>query len=104
MRVLVAIDLNDADLDEAYGASRTLTPDVWSDVRASLDARLTEAGYFGDMSYPVRGAVTTAAVVEDLLPILLDCAEVGVEGYPDDADDADAVFEVIRSLRQGADA
>jgi hypothetical protein len=39
MRILIALDLNDDDLTEAYEGQ----PISWRDMRASLDARLEEA-------------------------------------------------------------
>jgi hypothetical protein len=53
MRILITVDLDDADLAAAYDGS---TPD-WPDMEASVAARLDEAGYFGPTNLPVRGSL-----------------------------------------------
>lgn len=99
MRVLIALDLNDDDLREAYGDGPV--DHHFDDVVASLDARLRdEAGYFGSGDYPVRGPLVSACVIDHALPHLLDCAEVGAEGS--DHDDAQMVIGAVQTMRQGA--
>lgn len=90
MRVLIAVDLNDDDLSQAYGADVRTTDAVagagWDDLCASLDARMDEAGYFGRHNMPVRGRLLAAADFSgaEALPALLDAAEVGADGIAED--------------------
>lgn len=58
MRVLIALDLNDDDLTEAYGSDV-----VQNDMVESLAARLgDEAGYFGPSNVPVRGRLVSLEI------------------------------------------
>jgi hypothetical protein len=82
MRILIALDLNDDDLTEAYEGQ----PISWRDMRASLDARLEEAGYFGSINHPVRGTVLGLADVSASLEHFLSATQVGLEGILDDED------------------
>lgn len=103
MRILIAIDLNDDDLTDAYNFEQT-PPSAnpwgheWDDLLASIDARLDEAGYMGRENVPVRGRLVAAAPIDHGLPHLLDCAEVGVEGS--DHPDAGLVRGIIATLRE----
>lgn len=90
MRVLVAIDLNDADLAEAYGDDPVTTPVLdgsgWDELCASLDARAAEF-YCGRNNHPVRGHVIAVGNLsgDGAVEALLDAAEVGAQGIePDD--------------------
>jgi hypothetical protein len=108
MRVLVAIDLNDEDLREAYGYAEDgdylgLTdPSQWDDLFNSLDARASEF-FCGKGDAPVRGRVATFGDFTDVLPMLLDAAEVGAEGIETDGD-RDHVTGSIQTMRQYLDA
>jgi hypothetical protein len=83
MRVLIALDLADLDLAEAYGTADLTNPDDQDDLVRSLAARLEEAGYFGTLSTPVTGRVLGVGDVSgDALTDLLDAAEIGAEGLP----------------------
>lgn len=82
MRLLIAIDLNDDDLTEAYGISPADGLGMgheWGDMLASLAVRLEEAGYFGRDNHPVRGHLMSACDVsgEHALGDLLKAASEG---------------------------
>lgn len=84
MRVLIALDLDDSDLAEAYGTADLTDPAAQDDLVVSLSARLEEAGYFGTLSHPVRGRVLAVGDItgEHALTDLLDSAEIGADGLP----------------------
>lgn len=87
MRVLVAIDLSDDNLTEAYGMDpRTATMGhEWDDLFVSLGARFSEF-YCGAHDTPVQGRIVTMGdfTGDDALRDLLDAAEVGTEGIDDE--------------------
>lgn len=93
MRILLALDLNDADVAEAYPSdpNRTGWASEWDDLAASVAARLGydgtgEAIYAGPHDTPVRGRMVAMCDVTGVLPELLDAAEVGADGItPEDA-------------------
>ena len=102
MRVLIVVDLDNDDLAEAYGFDGPPGEQPWGtefdDLEQSLAARLDEACYAGRRDVPVKGHLEAAAIIDDGLKHLLDCAEVGVEGadHPDDG----LVSGTIAHLRQ----
>jgi hypothetical protein len=83
MRVLIALDLSDTDLVEAYGTADLTDPAAQDDLILSLAARLEEAGYFGTLSTPVAGRVVAVGDVTNVLEEFLDATEVGAEGRDD---------------------
>lgn len=89
MRYLVAIDLDDAQLTDAYGGDPNTTDVLagsgFDDLVASLDARADEF-YCGPHDIPVRGTVVAVADFSGkALGALLDAADVGAEGIePED--------------------
>lgn len=101
MRIAIILDLHDEQLADAYGFGET--PDAhawgeeWDDAVAALDARLSEAGYFGPHNLPVAGRVVGAANLgPEGLTHLLNSAEVGLEG----CDETDLVGGIVASLRE----
>lgn len=82
MRVIIALELSDEDLTEAYGTADLTDPTDQDDLLRSLAARLEEAGYFGPVNMPVRGEVLAVGDVsgEHALGDLLDSAEIGADG------------------------
>lgn len=101
MRVLIAVDLNDADLTEAFGYNlmETNLGREWDDIVDSIAARLDEAGYMGPDGMPVRGTLVAACEVTDVLGDILDAAEVGADGLEDDT--RSHVIGSLRTMQQG---
>lgn len=105
MRVLVAVDLDDNDLTDAYGydlRDRNLGHE-WDDIHASIAARLGEAGHFGPTNTPVRGRVVAVGDVTNCLEEFLASAEIGAEGH-DDQPIAGHILGTIATMRQSLDA
>jgi hypothetical protein len=106
MRLLIALDLNDDDLADAYiseerrgrvlrvpgnpktaeEASIALAGSNWDDLCASLDARFDEF-YCGPHNETVRGRLLAAADFSgDAMHELLSAADIGADGIePEDA-------------------
>ena len=103
MRMLLVLDLEDSDL---FGPEGAFSPEdgadyVAEDVRASLRARLSEAGYFGQMETPVRGTLLSCEQVEgETLDVILNAADVGLEGL-DDGSALDKAWQTVEAMREG---
>jgi hypothetical protein len=100
MRVLIALDLSDTDLAEAYGTADLTDPAAQDDLILSLAARLEEAGYFGTLSTPVAGRVLAVGDItgDGTIEGLLDAAEVGADGL--DQSTGGHILGTIADLRQ----
>lgn len=91
MRVIAVLDLDDSDL---FGPGGAYASDLQSgpvyvaeDVRASLRARLSEAGYFGELETPVRGTlISCEQVAPETLDLILSAAAVGLSGPGEEAE------------------
>lgn len=118
MRMLLVLDLEDSDLfgpEGAFGPGDAADY-VTDDVRLSLRARLSEAGYFGRHDTPVRGTLIAAEEVEgETLDLILSAADVGLEGLDDTVGDhpdhvvnpetfrpaLDKAWQTVKAMREG---
>lgn len=103
MRVLIALDLNDEDLAEAYDGAPVDADDLRLGLRARLGYDGTgEAIYCGRGDMPIRGQMLSAQDVTGALDMVLSAAEVGAEGmaeaYPEDQDLADKAWTAVREM------
>lgn len=71
-RILIALDLDDADLTAAYGDDLDV-----DDLYRSLEARLEEVYLGTNPPVPAYGRLVTVGDVTDVLPEFLDAAERG---------------------------
>lgn len=96
MQILLAIDMDDAAVAEAYG-DEIGTPYADDDLVASYVARLDEV-YLGRDNWPVKGRVLALGDFTSVLDGALDAMEVGADGLDDS--DAGHVLGSIATMRQ----
>lgn len=101
MQYLIAIEIPDVALHEAYGPDLA-TPYFDDDLVASLHARLDEV-YAGPDNHPVKATVLAVGDFTGVVPLALDAMEVGIEGYEGGEHDVSHVYGSLLTMRQMLD-